>query len=230
MSATTFAIRDFRAEIAMARVIASFDVVQAERLAQGALDGFFSSVFYADHLPEPCELAYISSDTPLWRCYQKVLTVRGDYRTCLHNREKWMEKRKSNAIEAQSQTRLRRDALAAVTPCALTMLECLRKGQTLDLNGHTLSYDQEMHELSGTNCYGIDYFPGALTLLKVSVWRAAMLGEEVWGMSPARYCERVEVEYDPLDPHTPVIQEIEASLMRLFKGCEVLGSSQEESV
>jgi hypothetical protein len=73
----------------------------------------------------------------------------------------------------------------ASEPDAQTLFDNILAGRTVTLNQHTLSYDRDYEGLAGTNCYGMDYFAGALTLDHVADWRTAMLNGETRGQHSA---------------------------------------------
>lgn len=71
------------------------------------------------------------------------------------------------------------------TPSAENMLDALRAGQTLELNFHSLAFDEEFDVLAGTNAYGCDYYWGQMSLHSVSQWREKMLAGEDIGPVPS---------------------------------------------
>lgn len=97
------------------------------------------------------------------------------------------------AYEADREGRRRLDAAVAkdrrhraevLTPSAETMLAQLMAGESLALNGHSLSWDKPFGMLTGTNAYGHDYCWGSITVESVKKWRAALLDGRILGRCP----------------------------------------------
>ena len=175
-------ILDIRSDIALARVIATFDKRTARQHAATVLTMFTGAIFYANQLPDETAVSRLQYDPLLRECYARTLALRTQHRQQLKLYQEQMADLKAKQFSMHKKELQRRSELDAQTPDAVQMCKMLCSGQLLNLCQHTLSVDAD--GLSGTNPYGVDYYFNRLSLINVSVWREAVIKGEIWGRTP----------------------------------------------
>lgn len=159
-----------RAQMGLARVIATFDRVEAVEAAEYAIKRLASNVFSAQYQEDQWGLSYILLDPALAKCYSYLLRVK-----TYHESE---VRKESERMKAYA------DSLEAETPSAEAIYAMLSNRKSLKVGGHYLEYDSDFECMCGTNPYGCDYYYGDLTLENVAQWRKSVLKGIVLGQSP----------------------------------------------
>ena len=159
-----------RAQMGLARVIATFDRVEAVEAAEYAIKRLASNVFSTQYQEDQWGLSYILLDPALAKCHAYLLRVKA-----YHEGE---IRKASERIKAYA------DALEAETPSAEAIYAMLSNGESLKVDGHYLEYDSDMESMCGTNPYGCDYYYGNLTLENVTQWRKTVLRGITLGDAP----------------------------------------------
>jgi hypothetical protein len=170
MTHEEFDYLSIRAQIGLARAVASFDVDRAFTLAKDAVARLASYVYSNQYQKDLGGLSFVLLDPVLAKCHSYFLRVK-----TYHEHEIRKERERLEAYVAE---------LEANTPGAETIYAMLCNGNSLEIEGHYLEYDEDMECICGTNPYGCDYYYGDLTLENVKGWRKAVLKGVVLGDSP----------------------------------------------
>lgn len=209
-----------RGQMALARAIAKNDKPRATRIARDAFQKIVLAIFQGRD-PEQSAAWPLHSDPVLSIAYLQSKHLL-EHRT-----------RKCKELDIATQKAAQRKAChepaahnwRAAVPDAQTLLQKLEAGETLKLNLHSLSYDSDFNGLVGTNCYGIDYFAGEMTLANVLSWRTVMLAGETWGRhhEPPWAEHEAQSQYDE-DPH---VARLKSAICRIDREFAALATMQE---
>jgi len=165
---------DSRCLFALAKALLTVDHVRAHFLAERAFRDVVNIAFGETAPGIPWELR---SEQPLVFAFEKARDIGA--------RQRPFEEARLASVAAAAVKRDHQRAQAEnETPTAEAMFAELRAGNQLDLNGHSLEWDEEMDVLAGDNAYGIEYYWGSMTLASVARWRAAMLAGNDIGPCP----------------------------------------------
>lgn len=194
---------DARCQFALAKALLSVDQARAHLLAELA----FRAVVNMAHDETSSGIPWaLRSEQPLSFAFTQARDI-GE-RARPHEEARLA---RIAAFEAERERRRQRSEedrrqFEIETPSAEVMLAELQAGKQLDLNSHSLEWDEEMDMLAGDNAYGIEYFWGRMTLASVARWRATMLDGRMIGECPPGGGE--DDGYDPHEedvygPHGP---------------------------
>lgn len=97
-----------------------------------------------------------------------------------------VENRRAHALASAAQERSERAAsFERTVPTADELLASLKSGHEVEVNGHSLSWDEDFEGLTGVNAYAMDYFwSHDMDLETVAAWRKDMLDGRLLGRCP----------------------------------------------
>jgi len=211
MPERSFSYLDARCQFALARVLLVVDRLRANRVAQQVWGDVVDMAHEVDAMESPWPLL---GEPVLLKAFQLGLDLgrrqmlfreAGEARLVAWVANKQAQKEATLAAQLEDE---------AVAPSADSLLSRVRAGEPVELNGHSLEWDQEFEILAGTNPYGVDYYWGEMTVESLSRWRALMLRGETIGASPP-YAEADDDDLPYLADPTPEEEELHLEYMAL---------------
>lgn len=210
MPQRTFSFLDARCQFALARVLLVVDRQRANRVAQQVWADVVDLAHGSELMEAPWQL---QGERVLVKAFELGRELGQRHKPFLEAHDAQLLEWAATKHAQEEDARAARLEYEASAPSASALLASLRAGEQVELNGHSLEWDDEFETLAGSNPYGIDYYWGDMTEESLSRWRALMLRGETIGASPP-YAEADEDDLPDLGA-TPEEEELHLELLAL---------------
>lgn len=209
MPQRTFTFLDARCQFALARVLLVVDRSRANRVAQQVWADVVDLAHGSELMEAPWQL---QGEQVLVKAFELGRELWQRHKPFVDAQDARLAEWAANKHAREEYARAVRLEYEASAPSASALLASLRAGEQVELNGHSLEWDDEFETLAGSNPYGIDYYWGEMTEESLSRWRVLMLRGDTIGASPPY----AEADEDDLQYPSDVTPEEEALFLELL--------------
>ena len=182
---------ELRCQLAVARVIDSFDRGAAEDIAKALLRVLIQSIQRGAD-PAKANAWPIHSDPVLRVVHQAAQALYKRRRAAF----KKLDLHRGLKAQRSAQRRRTIEQRMSEEPSAEALLAQLQAGMDIAVDRHTLTYTKKIKGLVGVNPHGHDYYAGAMTLESVKYWRNSILSGLTMGETPGGFAEPAPQQQD----------------------------------